>query len=353
MTRDSQTAAGEHEASRDATRKPGLPSLRRIGERLGLLAQPPEGNLYHGFISYSHAADHTLAPALQRGLQRFAKPWYRARAQSIFRDDTSLSATPHLWTSIQAALDASEFFILLASPEAAESTWVAREAERWCATKPTKRLLVGLTDGELAWDENAGDFDWSRTDALPPSSCGSFMEASAGRIRPGETRGRRINPSIHRRSPDRTRSRPPSRAPRNEGVPGSSPGVGSGDLGALARRGQRGGQQQPPRGSDPPRPFRQDWDAPREPPSSDAHAQQVRSAAWQRDLSCVMGCGEYPRLMGQRTAGDLMFEAYLAACGLDVPEHEPDLGLNSQTGLPPQRQRSDLPLRGQGVRGDD
>ena len=31
--------------------------------------------------------------------------------------------------------------------------------------------------------------------------------------------------------------------------------------------------------------------------------------------------------MGQRTAGDLMFEAYVASCGLDVPEHEPDLGL--------------------------
>ncbi len=30
--------------------------------------------------------------------------------------------------------------------------------------------------------------------------------------------------------------------------------------------------------------------------------------------------------MGQRTAGDLMFEAYLRDRGVDVPDHEPDLG---------------------------
>jgi hypothetical protein len=30
---------------------------------------------YDTFISYSHALDGTLTPALQRGLERFAKPW--------------------------------------------------------------------------------------------------------------------------------------------------------------------------------------------------------------------------------------------------------------------------------------
>lgn len=107
----------------DARRRDGL--LTRLGQRLGIVPpRPPDGRRYNGFISYSHAADGALAPALQRGLQRFAKPWYRARALSIFRDDTSLTATPHLWTSIQQALDDSEFFILLASPDAAASPWV-------------------------------------------------------------------------------------------------------------------------------------------------------------------------------------------------------------------------------------
>src|SRR6476659_4514163 len=35
--------------------------------------------------------------------------------------------SPGLWTSIEKALDASEYFILLASPQAAESQWVDKE----------------------------------------------------------------------------------------------------------------------------------------------------------------------------------------------------------------------------------
>ena len=36
-------------------------------------------------------------------MQRLGKPWYRRRALQVFRDDTSLSATPHLWPSIETA----------------------------------------------------------------------------------------------------------------------------------------------------------------------------------------------------------------------------------------------------------
>jgi hypothetical protein len=41
---------------------------------------PPGDVVYDGFISYSHAADDLLAPRLQTGLQRFAKPWWKRRA---------------------------------------------------------------------------------------------------------------------------------------------------------------------------------------------------------------------------------------------------------------------------------
>jgi hypothetical protein len=78
---------------------------------------------YHAFRSYSHAADGKLAPALQSALHWFAKPWYRLRALRIFRDKTNLHLTPRLWPAIQAALDQSDHFILLASPEAAASEW--------------------------------------------------------------------------------------------------------------------------------------------------------------------------------------------------------------------------------------
>jgi hypothetical protein len=45
--------------------------------------------LYDGFISYSHAADDLLAPRLQSGFQRFAKPWWKRRAVRIFRDESA------------------------------------------------------------------------------------------------------------------------------------------------------------------------------------------------------------------------------------------------------------------------
>jgi hypothetical protein len=86
---------------------------------------------YSGFISYSHAADDMLAPRLQSGLQRFAKPWWKLGALRIFRDESSLSALPHLWSSITNALDESGWFIPLLSPEAAESPWVNNEVEYW------------------------------------------------------------------------------------------------------------------------------------------------------------------------------------------------------------------------------
>ena len=81
---------------------------------------------YDGFISYSHSHDAALGPALQANLVRFAKPWYRMRALRIFLDTANLSANPGLWPSIQDALSSSQWFILLASAEAAKSEWVNR-----------------------------------------------------------------------------------------------------------------------------------------------------------------------------------------------------------------------------------
>jgi hypothetical protein len=65
---------------------------------------------YDAFISYSHAADGALAPALQRGLQRLARPWHHRRALEVFRDQTGPAVSPALWSSIRAALDESEVF---------------------------------------------------------------------------------------------------------------------------------------------------------------------------------------------------------------------------------------------------
>ena len=131
---------------------------------------------YKAFISYSHAADGQLAPTLQSGLQRFAKPFYRLRAMRIFRDETSLHLTPKLWPTIQQALKESENFILMASPASAGSKWVQDEIDEWLSNQNglTDKFFIVLTEGEIEWEDSTNDFDWGKTTALPESLRGKF-----------------------------------------------------------------------------------------------------------------------------------------------------------------------------------
>jgi predicted negative regulator of RcsB-dependent stress response len=131
---------------------------------------------YDAFVSYSHAHDKPLAAALQSAMQRLGKAWYRRRALRLFRDDTSLSATPELWRSIEETLGQSRFLILIASPEAAASPWVDKEVAHWLDHNGANTLLIALTDGELAWDGAAGDFRRSETTSLPPTLKGRFVD---------------------------------------------------------------------------------------------------------------------------------------------------------------------------------
>lgn len=137
--------------------------------------QEPE---YHfdAFISYSHAADQHLAPALQQSLERIARPWYRLRALRVFRDRTNLSVNPQLWGSIVKHLSMSRWFLLLASPESANSKWVRKEVKWWLANRSADQLLIVLTDGKIVWDDASGDFDWTTTTALPRSLSGRYGE---------------------------------------------------------------------------------------------------------------------------------------------------------------------------------
>jgi WD40 repeat protein len=129
---------------------------------------------YKAFISYHHDSDERFAASLQSSLSRFAKPWYRLRAMRIFRDETSLSANPALWHSIEQALGESEYFLLLACPASASSPWVQQETEWWLRNRSSEKLLIVLTDGVIAWNANAQEFDWQKTTALPPGLKGAF-----------------------------------------------------------------------------------------------------------------------------------------------------------------------------------
>jgi WD40 repeat protein len=142
--------------------------------KVGALGAASPSSSYDAFVSYSHAADGRLAPALQAGLQSLAKPWYRRRALRVFRDKTSLAATPELWPAIEQALAQSRYFVLLASPDAAVSPWVDREVRWWRAHRGRDTVLIVLTDGSLVWDEAIGDFASDETNAIPPGLRGWF-----------------------------------------------------------------------------------------------------------------------------------------------------------------------------------
>lgn len=124
---------------------------------------------YDAFISYSHAADGALAPALRKALRGMARPWYRTRALNVFLDETNLSATEDLPAAIKTALAGSRYFLHLASPQAAKSKWVGEELSAWQGAHGHQRLLIALTDGDIVWDKDAGDFDNTLSSAIHPA----------------------------------------------------------------------------------------------------------------------------------------------------------------------------------------
>ncbi len=144
---------------------------------MALDAQPGRDDsvdvVYDAFITYSHTAHDLLAPRLQDGLQRFGKPWWKRRALRVFRDESSLSANPDLWSSITHALDRSAWFIALLSPEAAQSKWVNREIEYWLEHRGPDRVILVLTDGTFAWAD--GDID-PGSSAAPAALFGAFSD---------------------------------------------------------------------------------------------------------------------------------------------------------------------------------
>src|SRR5579864_1949758 len=136
----------------------------------------PLAGAYDAFISYSRAEDGQIAAALQSAVQKLGKAWYRRRALRVFRDDTSLSASPHLWGSIEQALGQSRYLILLASPGSASSFWVDQELAWWLAHNDPDTVLVALTAGELSWDPAARGFRFPDSVPLPPALKGRLSD---------------------------------------------------------------------------------------------------------------------------------------------------------------------------------
>jgi WD40 repeat protein len=122
---------------------------------------------YKAFISYSHTHQLQLAAALEAALHRFGVPSHERAGLHFFRDTTNLSASPELWPDIQKALDDSEYFLLVASPEAAVSDWVGKEVGHWRERRGAAGMILVLAAGEIIWSAALGDFDFEKTTALP------------------------------------------------------------------------------------------------------------------------------------------------------------------------------------------
>jgi hypothetical protein len=132
---------------------------------------------YRAFISYNHAADYQLAPALQSALHKFGKSFYQLRAMRVFRDKTSLHVTPGLWPLIQQALKGIGILHSARLARCAHSQWVQAEIEEWIKLRSgsVDRLLIVLTGGRIEWDATVQDFDWNVTTALPLRLKGAFQ----------------------------------------------------------------------------------------------------------------------------------------------------------------------------------
>lgn len=119
-----------------------------------------EGARYRAFISYSHV-DQAFGRRLHRRLERYRLPGRlvgRAGARGpvprriapVFRDREEFSAAGDLTAEVRAALAASGALVVVCSPAAAASPWVAREIELFRELHPDRPVLAAIAHGEPA-----------------------------------------------------------------------------------------------------------------------------------------------------------------------------------------------------------
>lgn len=109
---------------------------------------PIEGPRYRAFISYSHA-DARFATWLHRRLESWKLP-DGTRLAPIFIDRAELPAGPDLPAQVRAALERSDVLIVVASPAAKASQWVAQEIALFRDHFPERPILTALIDNDPA-----------------------------------------------------------------------------------------------------------------------------------------------------------------------------------------------------------
>lgn len=109
--------------------------------------------LFRAFLSYSHV-DKAAAQRLHRKLENYRLPGHlrqtgaNRRIGKVFRDREDLPAATDLSVSVRQALAASSSLIVLCSPNAKASPWVAREIALFRELHPDRPILAALLSGE-------------------------------------------------------------------------------------------------------------------------------------------------------------------------------------------------------------
>jgi len=110
---------------------------------------------YDAFISYRHKEPDTAAAiAIQRKLETYRIPRYIKKKSGlkkigrVFRDQDELPLLADLGEGIVKALDASEWLIVVCTPDLPQSRWCLAEIDHFINTGRRDRILTVLAAGE-------------------------------------------------------------------------------------------------------------------------------------------------------------------------------------------------------------
>jgi hypothetical protein len=108
---------------------------------------------FRAFISYCHQ-DRKSAARLQVALENFRLPAAAAaasglpeRLRPIFRDREVLGSSHDLSEAITAALDHSEYLVVMCSPRSAASRWVAAEVRHFIERRGPEHVFCFIVEG--------------------------------------------------------------------------------------------------------------------------------------------------------------------------------------------------------------
>lgn len=112
---------------------------------------------YDAFISYRHCElDSFVSENLHKKLENFKLPksilknknLTKTKIERVFRDEAELPLSDNLSDPIMAALQNSEFLIVICTPRLPLSAWCKKEIETFVATHDRKHVLLVLAEGE-------------------------------------------------------------------------------------------------------------------------------------------------------------------------------------------------------------